>query len=435
MKSIVVRASSAQDEAAVGSNRLEPARPASKSPYTREQFLQTLGLEFDPFQLPVSEQELAFTNKPQSIGDNRSLQYFVPPAQLSPAGDSLLQALRQPGLGLVYGEYGMGKTSLRLALEAKCRREPDGTLITSYLFGPSTRQRVSFAEHRRQMTKEMAIDAFVQIVEQFQPGKTILTPGRVEAMARLLGAGGPHLKRLAYRIADNRILEDGDGLEVYWHLVKRFAVRHVAADPALSEFIQRSLQVLENSGTPPTNEWPVCLNAVKTWGFDRIFVLVDGVDNRQSSPRQIRALLRPLMERVSSFAEESISLKLFVPVVLKELLDQFQNENPGWFAATDVSSVVLGWKKEALRQLLAARFRAGGSRRVGLDDLASTEFKQSLDELILDTAQGSPRQLLQLVSRLIDVYVSRRFLPNMFDELITPDDWEQVLTEPGFMPV
>lgn len=435
MRRFTFRSSSSGDPTTAGESHSGRIRPANDSPYTREQFLKVLGLEFDPFQLPVSEQELAFTNRPQSIGDNRSLQYFVPPTQLSIGGDSLLQALRQTGLGLIYGEYGMGKTSLRLAVEARCRREPDGTLVTSYLFGPSARRGMSFAEHRRLLAKEMAIDAFVQILEQFQPGTTALTPGRVRAMASLITAGGPHLKRLATRIAYDPVLEDGDGLEVYWHFVKRFAVRHVDPHDKLRELLKQSLEVREAPGNTFTNDWNRCVDAVKSWGFDRIFVLVDGIDNRQSSPEQMLALLMPLLRKVPTLAEQSISLKLFLPLVLKESLDQFQSNQPEQFDDIHVFGVVLGWNREALRRLWEARFRAGGSRRVGLDDLASKDFDQSLDELIFNAAQGSPRRLLQLINTLIDVYVSRRYLPGLFEELITPDDWEQTLARSNFLSI
>jgi len=114
----------------------------------------------------------------------------------------------------------------------------------------------------------------------------------------------------------------------------------------------------------------------------------------------MEARLQPLLERLPTWHESGIDLKLFLPILLRD-------RTAGRISVRPCLEATLEWNEEALRRLLIQRFRVAGSRRIGLEDRAGPGLRGQLDTLILRSARGSPRRLLQIVNALLDAHLAR----------------------------
>ncbi len=118
----------------------------------REYYIEEmLGLSFDPFVSPVSELELKQFLRSKSDGNDFRASdfesYLSPFDNIStPDGSSVdaVSSLKKSEQALVFGDYGSGKTALRLTLEMKCRREFDRTLVVTYELGDTLLNRFPF---------------------------------------------------------------------------------------------------------------------------------------------------------------------------------------------------------------------------------------------------------------------------------------------------
>lgn len=405
--------------------------------HARQRYLQQIGLAWDPFIIPVAEQEQALSGlSPQSeLGQTPSqeifsLAYFVPPQNPTNPEQSFFSALRQPVTAFIYGNPGSGKTSLRLALEATCRRVPDRTLVVSYLLGQDVAGILTTDEHRQRLMRQLAVDAFIQIMEQFKPGIDAPDENQQNALAQLMQMGGRPLQRLADRLINEPEPESLLGLAERWRSVGRLPVRHVARAPELRSLLQNAMTQAtiipaEHSESAFMSLW----SAIKLWNFERIFILVDGVDTWWREPEKMLALIAPLLGETAVWQAKQIYCKYFLPLNLRQPVETFITDNSIQFTP-DPFTATLTWDQAALRRLLAARFRAAGSRRTSLDDLVAIELAEQLDDLLLEEAHGSPRRLLQLVSALIDIHVQTRLKGGDVttkERLITQEEWWQAV--------
>jgi hypothetical protein len=167
--------------------------------------------------------------------------------------------------------------------------------------------------------------------------------------------------------------------------------------------------------------WDDGVVAAHTWGFNRIFLLIDEVDTIQRDPTALMSLLTPFLDVQDTLARQNIYLKIFLPAELQPLIEQYQAQlsvltlAPLYFDLT--------WDKNALRRLLHNRFRAAHSRRLGFNDLAAAGFPVSLDTLVLEAANDSPRRLLNVINELITNHLEQ----NLYDphHPITYTEWEK----------
>jgi hypothetical protein len=430
----IISKNSSMLEVGQGDGGLQTGEEAENA---RRYFLHQIGLKWDPFIMPVSEQELAFSglvSKEQlthSLSEDIfPLAYFVPPPNPVNPEQSLLSNLRQKGTAFVFGAPGSGKTSLRLALEASCRRVPDKTLAVSYLLGQDVAGVLTLDAHLKRLSQQLAMDAFIQVAEQYKPGIDILDEDQRQALAELIRIGGRPLQRLAERLISEPKPEGLWGLAERWRSVGRLPVRHVSYSSDLLALIKQAMSKIPATAPVPEGAaFSVGLTAAKQWGFQKVLVLVDGVDNWWREPDKILALIAPLLQKTAEWQNGRIYCKYFLPKDLQKLVEAFVDQNSIQFIPEPLLAI-LTWDKKALRRLLAVRFRAAGSRRINLDDLAGIELADKLDELLLTEAHGSPRRLLQLVSALIDVHVLNLVKGGGVkakEHLITQEEWTQAV--------
>ncbi|MCA9922922.1 MAG: hypothetical protein KC421_11145 [Anaerolineales bacterium] len=404
--------------------------------YTRGNFIKQLGLHWDPFIEPVAEHELIQTARQpgQVHGTPLPLAYFVPPT--GELGEEILPVLRSASDAFIFGEPGMGKTSLRLALDATCRRVPDGTLTVTYLMRENIDGVHSWESHVAHLGRELAVDLFLQVLEQFTPGGKVPTEQQIQHLGQILALGERPLHRLAQAVVQKPIPEGIMGLAHHWHKVDRLPIRHVARSPELLALVAHALDIANKTTKrlKGTHAWEFCLETARLWGFHQVFIFVDGVDTWHRTPEQMFNLIEPLLHQLEFWKGESIYGKFFLPLEMEHDILQFQSK---YLSALPKPHVIdLKWDEAGLRRLLAARFRAGKARRVGFNDLVDLEWNADLDQLLLDAADGSPRRLLSLISRLIDKHVEATsadlltqqksvssYNPEAF--LITEKEWQQ----------
>lgn len=387
----------------------------------RLMYLNSIGLNHDPFRNPVSEYDLSDQTRREehAASARQQLNYFVSP--LERKGD-LRKWLRAYESQAVYAEPGMGKSMSRLVLNASCRYVPDGTLITTYLLGGDMGARPAAATHHYKIVRQLALDLLVQIIEQFTARQRYITVENVHALARLIRFSGPQVQRLIRRIASNlaRPTSKQKPTESYWLAIGRMPIRHIPHTQELQRFLQQLRHFDEVLPLLPDQMLlPNAISIVKAWGFERVFLLIDGVDSRRRDADEMFQLIEGLVESDEQFAELGILPKYFLADELRELIES---------ATPTIAGISLThWNREKLRELLSARFRAAGSRRMGFNDLTESNWPLSfsLDELLLKESVERPRKLISLIDVLIDIHTAKQDM----SRAISFVEWNQVQTE------
>lgn len=372
----------------------------------RQLFIQNIGLNHDPFETPVAEQEL------RRVQD-RFYSYFSPPI-LQEDKKELIKSLRMAQHAFIFGRPGIGKSTLRLTLEADCRTMLDGSLAVTYILGEDIEQPLSYEEHGAHLAQAFTIDLVLSAIEQFNP---IHPPSeeKIKALESQIPIGGRHLNRLL-RILLEKLQEPGFpsldavwGIGSDWHIIGKAPVKYVGGSKELGIFIERLVtSVAEKKNTGWDAFWQG-IQTAETWGFSRFFILVDGVDSRQRTPQAMMKLITPLIENMPKMGKQEVFLKYFLPMELKAAVTRYLQTNNKELLSTSFSSI-MEWNDAGLRQLLAQRFRAAmsgsGPTYMGLDGLATPNL--NLDENLIRAADGSPRRLLEMISELIDIHLVYR---------------------------
>jgi hypothetical protein len=396
---------------------------ADKRP-PRDRYLETIGFRWlDVFDTPVAELELRRSAEQMNAADAVAAarppyfyDFFVsPPLSVGSLPiDDPRAVLRRADTAFVYGRPGDGKTMLRLALEADCRRSAERVLVASYVLEEDFRQAPTPAEHRQRLAQAMAIDLVVQIIERFNPLDPPPNDVQITALAKQLVIGGLPVQNLVKRVLDQPEPASVYGLSAHWSMVRRPIIRRVMASEALLTLLRQARQKMIEVAVA---EDPLSdsLTALQAWAFERGLVLVDGVDtNTTRSPEFMLALLQPLLDELPAFEKHRVWFKFFLPLELANQLTNYPN------------SFIMGkWQPADFQHLLAARFRAAGSRRVRWDDLAADDLPGSLDQALVKAANGSPRRYLHLIHALIDAHALR----DPLDRFISLDDWSRMRTD------
>jgi len=414
---------------------MEPKRLScleiGNSPTHRSIFLQkVLGLSRDPFILSVAEQELIASVYGRSQEEKQPFiasvygrpqeenlpffEYFVPPPIPLPPGQTVLEALRESGPVLIFGERGSGKTMLRLALEAYIRSFPYDTLVVSHPL---------HSEDPLALVRDLAIDLFIQITEQgrLEPSRD---PERLDLLLQALQPAGYAIARVIHRMQEEPPPEAPMGDALHWPALGRPAVRPLVLTQAHREFLLNRLFVpLYLAAVEGPTDPEIGFEAARRWGFRRVLILIDDADFGGRSEDAIRTRLSPLIENMPRWHQHAVDLIFFLPTALQPWIAPRIPVRPFLEAK-------LEWDDESLRRLLIHRFRASGSRRVGLKDLAGPSWQGDLDRILVRAARGSPRRLIQIIDRLIQVHVARDPDSPFFER----EDWEQMRAEWPYEP-
>lgn len=417
-------------------NALQPMTP-------RRQYLSYTGFKFDTFAQPVAEQEYGFadrdtlqipplteqalTAQPDDYPPVFPRAYYVDPLYSERREGSVFEELRAPDHALVYGEPGAGKSTLRLAVETYARAFPNGTLVVTYEPGRVVESEVGRAvaavgqsaeaadaaatdAHLRLLAAALAVDLFIQIIEQFGLRRDLPTGRQNDALCYLITTIEPRLKAVLQRLMRGDDPTDLYGFAWLWRRLDRPVVRPVVRTPQMRDWFKALRQHGQIPGEALPDGaamWQRALDTARLWGFGRVFVLLDGLDTYWRRPPDMLRLLDPLLRLLPRFAAQEVNLKAFLPRELEQPVAQ-RLEAYG-VAADEVRVIVLTWTDERLRALVLTRFRAARSRRLTLRDLVDEEdkeFYERIDDMLIESAGGNPRRLLFILHELVEVHIA-----------------------------
>ncbi len=403
----------------------------------RTYLLETLGLSHDPFASPVAEQELHIVGDEQKpveadtanlTGESKKpypepqfFSYYID-HQAPQLNKPFLIELREARNGLIFGRPGSGKTTLRYTLEAECRVVPDRTLVVTYEFGDKIEQPPTAAEHWARIAAELAIDLFIQVIEQLEtlPPPTDWQIQQLKDQMRLVWL---RLRRTVVLMIENDYSRQTNGVATLWPRLNRPATHYVAQSPNIKQLIEACLP-LESSAPNSLSGIELLeagLTAAKAWGFKQIFVLVDSVDGQEREVANMLNLIKPLLDHLALWQAQDLFFYFFLteemqPSIAKEYGETLNN------LPYPPLSYPIKWDKNMMLELLHQRLRAAGSRLPGLNALATAALENKLEDYLIQAAQNSPRRLLHLVSTLIDAHAQSE--PDQ--PLITPEDWQRL---------
>jgi hypothetical protein len=185
---------------------------------------------------------------------------------------------------------------------------------------------------------------------------------------------------------------------------------------------------------------------VRLADLDAVYILMDQLDattQAQQNPELVMTLIEPLLEDQHLVNANGWAFKIFLPDQVRSLLLK-----PGTRLAEFVKKheLQIDWRKETLRELLHSRLRyfsdekcesleelvrfEGSSSRLQAGDNDkesfsghSTKSARTIEEDMLNKADGLPRRLLQFGKYLFEVCATR----SKGKEILTWGDWNQAL--------
>lgn len=385
--------------------------------------LGTLRLEHDPFCAPTAELELQINPE-----DSPFFSYFIdPPYQLTGkrVRQPLLDHLKVPQPGCVYGQVGTGKTAVKTMLEAECRALPEQTLVVSLGLGKGEPGQLDEALLWQRLTEALAIDLFVQVIEQFDSLQKVLKPKLVAELGHFWQTHISQFRRTVKRELLRTADESAD-ISTWWRVWDRPVIRYTPLTAGRRKFIEAILaavlgqqQEIGNGRSP----FQQGLKLAQKCRYERLYLLIDVPGGTRPNELDIAELLRFL------FGLTDLSLpiyyKLFFPQSFQPDAEYlFVEEN----ATLELFTAVLNWNQPAaFQKLLSHRFGTAGSWIRNLNTILETAVVAEINKLLRQEANQSPRFLLQTISRLIDSHANHA--PDIF--LITLDDWQRMVARWG----
>lgn len=141
-------------------------------------------------------------------------------------------------------------------------------------------------------------------------------------------------------------------------------------------------------------------------GFAGVYVLLDSIDelaDTKENPALAITMLKPLLDASDILHGRGFAFKFFLPEALEEPMRQQRLR-----CIDHVPIYHLHWEVDQLRSMLQHRLQRCymGSTITGTDlRLASLcERDSNIDERLAQSAQGSPRNLIQLAGQIIDAH-------------------------------
>lgn len=169
------------------------------------------------------------------------------------------------------------------------------------------------------------------------------------------------------------------------------------------------VQIYQRSGLG-NREWLVKIaELVSNAGFLEIFCLLDGIDewSQHSDVISMYRVIKPLLFTPAMLRKSGITFKFFLPVQLKPLMEADQ------FSFSRIPEVTLEWSIDHLMEMLARRLTyysrlSETSTRGTIESFQHLcNIDNNVDRRIAQAAQGSPRGLIELVRRIVELHCRR----------------------------
>lgn len=387
--------------------------------------LGTLRLEHDPFCAPTAELELQINPE-----DSPFFSYFIdPPYRLTgtQVRQPLLDHLRAPQPGCVYGLAGTGKTAVKTMLEAECRALPEQTLVLSLGLGKGEPVQLDEALLWQRLAEALAVDLFVQVIEQFDQLQRVLKPTLVAELSHFWQAHVPQFGRTVKRELLRTKNETSD-ISTWWRVWDRPVIRYTPLTAGRKQFVEAVLAETQGKRgkaglTDGRSQFQHGLKLAQQCGYERLYLLIDVPGGIQPNELDIAELLHFLFDLTD--LSLPIYYKLFFPQSFQPDAEYvFVEEN----MTLELFTAVLNWNQpEPFQRLLTHRFRTAGSWIRSLNTIIEQPVVAEINKLLQQEANQSPRFLLQTISRLIDSHANHA--PDIF--LITLEDWRRMVARWG----
>jgi hypothetical protein len=142
------------------------------------------------------------------------------------------------------------------------------------------------------------------------------------------------------------------------------------------------------------------------YGFETVYILVDGLDSRQTlqyfPDKGLSALLLFLQE-MKLWYQNYVYLKCFVPIELFESLSAHLSV----IKHAPIRTRVVQWTSENLRNLVSQRLIAASRHRGQVSSLSALAMPslRGIEEYLLNTIQPLPRDLIMLIEQIFIEHV------------------------------
>jgi hypothetical protein len=374
--------------------------------------LQTLGLKHDPFAYATAELELQINSD-----DPPFLTYFVD----LPVGEGkqglLLEELQKPGHTVVYGEIGSGKTTLRYALEAQCRGLAQRVLVVSEELGKGDPE--TTVPTLQTLTQALATDLFVQTIERFDTLLSIPDASLTAALSRFWHQNIPNFHRSVTRhLQQGQPPDTPTGISPWWRTWKRVVVRYTPLTKARKQFLEQVLALGKEkrergTAVPSTTTLQQGISLAQQLGYQQLYYLLDAADTPEFNITTLLNHLNQINGILPNISQIPLSLKLFLPQRTQAELQGFLSQTENRLISPSFSAIIQ-WNYSLLHALIENRFRSAGSWIRGIEVLASQESPVKLERELIQSAQQSPRRLLQILSLLINTHANRTAIEPTF---------------------
>ncbi len=197
----------------------------------------------------------------------------------------------------------------------------------------------------------------------------------------------------------------------------------------VEDLIQDSVKISKlayTSGVSACQALSALAQVIIGQGFKYLLCLVDQVDEVElveAQPEKMVQLLKPLMQ-LSQQTLPGVAFRYFLPAEIESLM-QAQH---AIFRLDRYQVVHLRWTEDDLRQLIKQRLTAFSKSAlnpyISLGQLCEpgTNFDAPIDRALVRLAEGSPRAVVWLANRLIQVHCQAENPPRF----IQPATWQQV---------
>lgn len=352
-----------------------------------EQWLDWLGLRFDPFR------------EADASKDIRLHEYLV--------AHETFKAIRGDDVSFVFAPAGGGKSAFRVRLARACRVGENGRRLFPIVYMlPETvvlaAEAGRWQAHISGILRAAAFELLLRLA--YRPHEFTELALSVRQMIRFLleqGLPGP----LAHFLGQ---------LEIPAHLPRLAQSYDPTArwpKPPSIEALHDFRQAMER--TPPVAKEAIPANEFEAWlalltgplGFEAVYLLLDGVDAYPETMRdaeQTQALLLPLLERADKRAIGRLFLKAFLPLELAPVLkESFPS------LTSKASTGIMEWTPELLIALLRSRVEAATETAPASLDMLCHPGLRNAESLVVQAVEPLPREVLVFVERMFFEHVRR----------------------------
>lgn len=372
-------------------------------------WLDSLGLQVNPFD-----------SKYLDAGADPFLASYL-------VGHQAFLAIRQDQPSLVFAPVGGGKTAFRVRLARACRVGEDGRRVLPVIYTmPKPNQLLQAAnpQERQLHFINQRLAAELLLATAYRPSDYLALavsdqrqvvaelqanfPGDLEVQLVQLEHQGElrSLIQLVDPSADRMIAQPAPALLRQWCAVLRRTLHE--ADAMIAEIRQLAV---------PARFHRLLRLAKEAFGFEAIYLLVDGVDAyveaTTSQRRRVSDLLTPLLQQTGVWAQQQFYAKYFLPtdflqsIKLPELLAEAEQ--------VELTLIRIVWTKAMLNELLQERLRfASQGRFTDLDAICAWPLR-GVQERLIEVAQPLPREILALGERLLLEHVWRVAEPELLE--------------------